>query len=277
MNLKNKIALVTGAGAGIGRAIALRLGREGARVGVNDINEKAIDETLKRLQGNGADGLALPADVGNSDQVKKMFEKLMSTWETLDILVNNAGIAIPAGWSDYQKQHTAAVLKSLTEVMKTGRIQESMKITSAFKEEWWHTTLRIHLDGTFFCTREALKIMEEKRSGGIINMASVCGMEGCAGMPAYSAAKGGIIAFTKAIAKEVIGSGIIVNAVAPGYVDTPLLANMDSEVKNLIIAQTPAGRLGTPEEISSMVAYLASNEASFMVGQILSPNGGLVI
>jgi 3-oxoacyl-[acyl-carrier protein] reductase len=277
MKIKNKIALVTGAGAGIGRAIALRLGKEGARVGVNDINEKAIDETLKMLQGIGADGLALPADVGSSEQVKNMFEKLMSTWGTIDILVNNAGIGIPAGWSDYQNQHTSAVLKSVKEVMETGKIQESMKITSAFKDEWWHTTLRIHLDGTFFCTREALKIMEEKRSGRIINMSSVCGMEGGSGLPAYSAAKGGIMAFTKALAKEVIGSGIIVNAVAPGYIDTPLLVNMDSAVKNLIIAQTPAGRLGTPEEIASMVAYLASDEANFIVGQILSPNGGLVI
>jgi NAD(P)-dependent dehydrogenase (short-subunit alcohol dehydrogenase family) len=108
-------------------------------------------------------------------------------------------------------------------------------------------------------------------------MASICGIEGGNGLPAYSAAKGGIIAFTKAVAKEVAGSGIIVNAVAPGYIDTPLLSNMDEQVKKLLIAQTPAGRLGTPEEIASLVTFLASDDANYMLGQIVSPNGGLVI
>jgi 3-oxoacyl-[acyl-carrier protein] reductase len=277
MKLKDRIAVVTGAGAGIGKAIAIKLAREGAKIGVNDLNETAIEETLRELSAIGANGLALRADVGNVDQVKAMFGKLESAWGAIDILVNNAGIAIPAGWADYQEQHTGAVLKAVKEVMETGKVQESMKITSFFKDEWWHATLNVHLNGTFYCTREALKMMEAKRGGKIINIASICGMEGGTGLPAYSAAKGGIMAFTKALAKEVIGSGIIVNAVAPGYVETPLLAGMDDQVKRLLIAQTPAGRLGTPEEIASLVAYLASDDGNYMVGQIISPNGGLVI
>jgi 3-oxoacyl-[acyl-carrier protein] reductase len=119
--------------------------------------------------------------------------------------------------------------------------------------------------------------MEEKTYGKIINIASICGMGGAAGLPAYSAAKGGIIAFTKALAKEVIGSGIIVNAISPGYIETPMLDNMDTQAKQLIMAQTPAGRLGKPDEIASLVVYLASKEADFMVGQIISPNGGFAI
>ena len=137
--------------------------------------------------------------------------------------------------------------------------------------------INIHLNGTFYCTREALKIMEEKRYGKIINMGSICGIMGCVGIPSYSAAKGAIIAFTKSVAKEVIGSGITVNAVAPGYCDTDILSFADEEMKSLLLLKTPLGRLATTDEISSAVLYLASNDADFMVGQVMSPNGGMLI
>jgi 3-oxoacyl-[acyl-carrier protein] reductase len=278
MKLKDRVALVTGAGSGMGRAIAFELAREGAKIGVNDIHPKGIQETLEDLHGIEADGLALEADVGNVDQVKGMFKKLTSTWGTIDILVNNAGIIFMPGWEDYKKLHNAAVSKAVNEVRRTGRIQESMKITSTFKDEWWHTTLNVHLNGTFYCTREALKIMEEKGNGKIINMASLAGMHGSTvAAPAYSAAKGGIISFTKAVAQEVIGSGIIVNAVAPGFVDTPLLDVLDERIKKILKAQTPIGRFGTKEEIAKLVTYLATDDANYIVGQIISPNGGLVI
>jgi 3-oxoacyl-[acyl-carrier protein] reductase len=277
MKLNDRVALVTGAGAGIGRAIAIALSQEGANIGVNDVNKDAIEQTIQMVEDAGGSGLALQADVGDPVQVKSAFDKIKSTWGTIDILVNNAGISIPKSWNDYKEQFHEALFKAVNDVSETGKVQTSWKVTSSFKDEWWQKTLNVHLDGTFYCTREALNIMEEKASGKIVNIASVCGMEGAAGLPAYSAAKGAIIALTKAVAKEVIGSGIVVNAVAPGYIETPLLDNMDERAKQLIIAQTPAGRLGTPQEIASLVVYLVSNEADFMVGQIVSPNGGLVI
>ena len=277
MKLKDRVALVTGAGSGMGRAIAVELAREGAKIGVNDINPGGIQGTLEVLREMGGTGLALEADVGNVDQVTAMFGKLKSAWGTIDILVNCAGIVIMPGWEDYKKLHNAVVLKAVEEVTKTGKMQASMKITSSFKDEWWHTTLNIHLNGTFYCTREALKIMEEKGRGKIINMASITGFHGGPNVPAYSAAKGGIIAFTKSVAQEVIGSGIIVNAVAPGFVETPMLDALDEQVKNILIAQTPIGRLGSKGEIASLVVYLATDDANFIVGQVISPNGGMVI
>jgi 3-oxoacyl-[acyl-carrier protein] reductase len=277
MKLNNRVALVTGAGSGMGRTIAVQLAKEGAKIAVNDINEKAIDETLKLLQGMGASGLAMKADVGNVTEVKEMFAKLKSAWGTIDILVNNAGIGIPSAWTRYKKLANDVVIKAMGEVMETGKVQESMKVTSTFEDEWWLTTLNIHLNGTFYCTREALKIMEGKKGGKIINMASINGIHGAAIVPAYSAAKAGIIGFTKAVAQEVIGSGIVVNAVAPGYIDTPLLDGIDEQVIKILIAQTPAGRLGTAEEIASLVVYLATDDANYIVGQVISPNGGMVI
>ncbi len=269
MKLKDRVALVT---------VAVQLAREGAKIGVNDIHPKGIQETLEEVHGIEAEGLALEADVTDVDQVNMMFKKLKSTWGTIDILVNNAGITFVPGWEDYKKLHHAAVSKAADEVRRTGRIQESMKITSSFRDEWWHTTLNVHLNGTFYCTREALRIMEEKGNGKIINMASLAGMHGLAlALPAYSAAKGGVISFTKAVAQEVIGSGIIVNAVAPGFVDTTLLDVLDGRIKKILKAQIPVGRFGTKEEIAKLVAYLATDDANYIVGQIISPNGGLVI
>lgn len=277
MDLSNKVALVTGAGSGMGRAIAVALAKQGAKVGINDISEEGINETVASLKAVGSMGMGLKCDVGEANQVKEMFEKLKATWNTVDVLVNNAGIAIPSGWEDYKNMFNNGHLKAGQEIAETGKMQESMKITSSFEDEWWDVTLKVHLNGTFYCTREALKIMEEKGGGKIINMSSINGIHGGVGVPAYSAAKGAIIAFTKSVAQEVIGSGIILNAIAPGYVDTPLLDNMDETAKKQIVAQTPAGRLGTPEEIASLVVYLASKDSDFIVGQVISPNGGIVI
>src|SRR5262249_15516541 len=141
----------------------------------------------------------------------------------------------------------------------------------------WRRTLSVHLDGTFYCTREALRVMQPNGSGKIINMASIAGITGILASPDYSAAKAGIIGLTKAVAREVIGSGVYVNAIAPGYVETPLLDVFTPTMKQLTIMQTPIQRLGRPEEIASAVVYLASDESSFIVGQVLSPNGGYCI
>jgi len=277
MKLKNKVALITGAGGGFGRAIAVRLAREGAKIGINDVNPKGIQETLESIHNISGEGLALEGDVGDPNEVKEMFQKIKSKWGTIDILVNNAGMVFKPEWQDYIELHNVAVLKVVDEVMKTGKPQESMKITSSFKDEWWHIPINVMLNGTFYCTREALKVMEEKRRGKIINMASITGEHGEPNVPAYAAAKGGIIAFTKSVAKEVIGSGIIVNAVSPGYCNTPLLDNLDGGVRAFLTSQVPVGRLGTPEEIASLVVYLATDEANYIVGQVITIDGGMKI
>lgn len=278
MKLKDKVALITGAGSGVGRATALMMAKEGAKIGVNDITDKGIDGTLAALQEVGAQGVALKADVSKVDQVKKMFEQLIAAWGTLDVLVNNAGIAQPPGESG--KKMAALVssssLKAINEVLSTGKMQESMKITSSYEDEWWHKVIDVNLNSVFYCTREALKIMEQKRGGRIINMSSYLGVKGAGGITAYSAAKGAIVAFTRSVAQEVIGSNIVVNAVAPGWVDTPMLDTTPPEAKLFLCGQTPAGRLGTAEEVASAIVYLATDEAGFFVGQVLSPNGGLM-
>ena len=277
MKLKNRVALVTGSGSGLGRAIAVMLAKEGAKIGVNDICESGMKGTVEILRGAGAETLALPADVTKVNQVQEMFEKLEDAWGTIDILVNNAGLSLPSMWPGLIKLTNEKMLKAAGEFQTSGKMMESMKITSAYEDDWWLGIIDVSLNGTFYCTREALKIMESKRTGKIINVSSIYGISGGAGSPAYAAAKGAIVTFTQSIAREVIASNIYVNAVAPGFIDTPLLDNIDDVLKLGICAMTPLGRMATPEEIASTVAYLASDDANFFVGQIISPNGGLQI
>jgi 3-oxoacyl-[acyl-carrier protein] reductase len=249
MKLSGKIALVTGANSGIGKAVALYLAEEGADVVVNYlVNLADAQEVVKEVQAFGRRAIAVEADVSSSIAVKGLFEKTINEFSTLDILVNNAGIGNFASAVD-------------------------------MKDDVWNKMLGVHLYGTMNCTREALKIMFKNKSGKIINIASICGMTGCLGAAHYSAAKGGIMGYTHAVAREVISQGINVNAIAPGYIETPMLsgAGMTDEMLKQLLTQIPIGRLGKPREIASLVAYLASDDANFMVGQVISPNGGQVI
>jgi 3-oxoacyl-[acyl-carrier protein] reductase len=163
------------------------------------------------------------------------------------------------------------------ELHATGTVTTALEATRTMEDFTWSRTLAVHLDGTFHCTREALKVMETRRSGSIINMASVAGLTGIAAAPDYSAAKAGIIGFTKAVAREVAMFGIRVNAIAPGFIETPMTELAPEAVLQAIKAQTPVGRMGTVAEVASVALYLASDEASFMVGQVVSPNGGICI
>jgi len=271
MKLKDKVALVTGAGSGIGQAIALAYAREGAKVVVNDVEEKRATQTAADIQALGGQAFDVAADVSDSQQVKQMFAQAMQKYSTIDILVNNAGIV------DTTDRINENFKKTLDQVMTTGASKISLEATRYMPDEVWDRLLRIHLNGTFYCTREALNIMEEKGWGKIINMASAAGIVGLASAPHYSAAKGAIIGFTKSVATEVIGAGVYVNAIAPGYVDTPLLDIVIPEMMAYIIMRTPLGRIGTPEEIASLAVYLASDESGYIVGQVISPNGGEVI
>ena len=271
MTLEGKVALVTGGGSGIGRAIALAFAREGAMVAINDIREEAAQQVADEVTAAGGRAMAVPADVADGRAVLKMFTRFLTVWDTVDIVVNNAGTVFLA-------PHVIANFEQMAgEMMSGARPSLPLGATSTMEDGVWRRTLAIHLDGTFHCTREALKVMEVRRRGKIINMASIAGTTGLAGSPDYCAAKAGIIGFTKSVAKEVGHLNIQVNALAPGFIDTPLLDDVSPTMKMVFIAQTPMGRLGTADEIAAAALYLASPAADFVTGQVLSPNGGYAI
>ena len=268
MKLQGRVALITGAGSGLGRAIALTFARQGARVAINDVSRAAAERVAAELAAAGVEALALVADVSDSVEVRGMFEEISERWDRLDILVNNAGIAT---LSEQVKTNMAT---RAMELASTGASNTAIAATRTMSDSQWRRMLSIHLDGTFYCTREALAIMEPRGAGAIINMASVAGTCGLAGSPDYSAAKAGIIGLTRSVAREVVSSGVRVNAIAPGFIDTPLLDMLDEPMKGVLALQIPIGRLGTPDEVAAVALFLASDDASYMVGQVISPNGG---
>jgi len=268
MKLQERVALITGAGSGLGRTMALTFAREGARVAVNDVSRAAAEHVAHELVAGGAEAVALVADVSDSVEVRAMFEALVARWGHLDILVNNAGIAT------ISDQVKANMITRAMEMAGGATPTTAVAATRTMSDSQWRRMISIHLDGTFYCTREALAIMEPRGAGKIINMASIAGTTGLLGLPDYSAAKGGIIGLTKSVAREVISSGVYVNAIAPGFVDTPLLDMLDAPMKAVLALQTPIGRLGTPEEIAAVALFLASDDASYIVGQVICPNGG---
>jgi 3-oxoacyl-[acyl-carrier protein] reductase len=275
--LTDRVALVTGGGSGIGRAIALRFAQEGARVIVNDVKAETAQETVSAIAaGSEAPrGRALVADVADSGQVKRMFAEVDREFGALDILVNNAGIA-ETGAADRERLKAIGEAR-LGELMSGGPITTHWDVTQEMSDEAWHRMIGVHLHGTFFCTREALRLMARRPRGAIINMSSVAALMGLDATPHYSAAKGGILAFTRALAREVASRGIRVNAICPGYIDTPMTAPISPLVQRLILGRTPLGRMGLPDEIAATALFLASDEASYFTGQWLSPNGGLFI
>ena len=268
MQLQDKIAIVTGGASGIGRAIATRFAREGARVIVADYNREAGERTAADL---GASVEAIATDVAQSAQVTALFAEVVRRHGTVDVLVNNAGI----GEMDPQLAERAT--KVATEIMTQGRAMSSLEITSSLTDDAWRRMLEIHLFGTFYCTREALKIMEPRGGGHIVNIASVAGMGGIPGAPHYGAAKAGIIGFTKSVAPEVVPRGIYVNAVAPGLIDTPMVQAAGDFFINFTLMRTPIGRMASPDEVANVVLFLSTTESSYVVGQVISPNGGLYI
>jgi 3-oxoacyl-[acyl-carrier protein] reductase len=271
MRLARKVALITGAGSGLGREIALAFAREGCAVGVNDIRAETAERVAAEVRALGVEAEPLAADVADSREVHKMFARHLGRFQALDVLVNNAGIAV---MEDRVRENWQAIIG---EIMTTGRTTRSAEATKTMEDGHWRRTLAVHLDGTFYCTREALKVMEPNGSGAIINMGSIASLTGIMGAPDYSAAKAGIVGFTKSVAREVIGRGIRVNVICPGWIDTPLLDVMTDTMRTAITTQIPAGRLGTPAEIAAAAVFLASDESSYFVGQVLSPNGGFYI
>ena len=268
MNPRGPVAVVTGGAAGIGRAISLRLGRDGARVAVLDIRRESAEETLRMA---GGDGVALVCDVSDSSAVDAAFAQVESELGPVDVLVNNAG----AVGTDHLRRVTPLLERQRAEAAD-GAVTTPLDALVRLSDDEWRRMLAIHLDGTFYCTRAAVRAMAPRGRGVIVNMASICGLAGCTGHPHYSAAKAAILGFTKAAAKELIVQGIRVNAVAPGHVGTETLEGEISAERRAIAASTPAGRLAEPHEIAGTVAFLASDDAGYFVGAVLSPNGGLV-
>lgn len=267
MKLQGKVAMVTGGGSGIGEAVACRLAEEGASVAVVDIDGGAATLTVGLMGG----GHAIAADVSDSAAVDGAVAEVEEVLGPLDVLVNVAGIP-----GRELVQRILPRMETQLAEAASGSITTPLESLVRLSDEEWARMLAVHLNGTFYCTRAAARVMAQRKQGVIVNVASICGIEGCAGVPHYSAAKGGILAFTRAVAKELILQGIRVNAVAPGYVDTPMLETLSPLMVGAVQVQTPIGRVGTPTEIAATVAFLTSDEATFFVGDTLSPNGGYV-
>jgi 3-oxoacyl-[acyl-carrier protein] reductase len=272
--LDGKVALVTGGASGIGRAICLSFAKEGATIVCNDIVLELAQKVLEEC-GQQRQGLAVKADVSKSRQVVSMFDRINKKFSRLDVLVNNAGIGLDNAQT--RARFNKVLERQQAELARDGKIKTSLEATQNLTDEEWDRMLGIHLNGTFYCTREALRTMERQGSGKIISIASICGMTGCAGAPHYSAAKAGIMGFTRAVAREAIVRGVNVNAIAPGYIDTPMTRVITDAVRRAIALATPAGRFGSPQDIANLAVYLASEESNFVVGQVISPNGGYVI
>lgn len=249
MLLEGQIALVTGAGRagkGIGRSIALRLAKEGAKIAIADFVPEAADSVAKEVVDMGGESLAVYGSVSNVDDVDKMVSDTIDRFGRIDILINNAGIT-----------------------------RDNLIVRMS--EQDWDMVLDTNLKGVFNCTKAVAKLMMRERKGKIVNMASVMGIMGNAGQANYSASKGGVIALTKTTAKELGSRGINVNAVAPGFIQTVMTEEMPEDAKSGIAAQIPLRRLGTPEDVAEAVLFLCSESSSYITGQVIAVDGGMVM
>jgi 3-oxoacyl-[acyl-carrier protein] reductase len=244
VNVDGKIAVVTGAGQGIGRTIALSLAERGASVVVADINMDLAGAVAVELEALRCSAMPWKVNVVSLKDCEDLMKAVIDRFGKIDILVNNAGI---------------------TRDMVLLRM----------KEEQWDDVISVNLKGTFSCTKTAIRYMFRQKSGRIINIASVTGAMGNPGQANYSASKAGVMGFTRAVAREYAEYGITVNAVAPGFIETAMTDAIPQKDRELLIAQIPAKRLGTPEDVAAVVCFLASNFASYITGQVIHTNGGL--
>lgn len=269
--LKNKTALITGGAKGLGASIALHFFNEGANVIICDKNIDKASEIVKEINGK-----AYYMDVSDSKNVEEVFLEIKSKYNNLDILVNNAGINGFENRQDLLDERVKINNLQNKEISEKGKITSHFDVTVNMTDNEWHEMISIHLNGTFFCTREALKIMNNQEMGCIINMGSVLGTTGGPSSPHYSAAKAAILGYTRATARELASRNIRVNAIAPGYIDTDMTSGL-GDVKDIVKSVTPMKRFGDTADIAWAAVYLASQEAKFITGQTISPNGGFVM
>jgi len=245
MDLSNRVAIVTGSGRGIGRAIALKLAEVGATVVINDIGEASpLESVAAEITAMKRDSLAILADVSLSSDVARMAETTINTYGRIDILVNNAGIT---------------------------RDQLLLRMS----DEDWDKVINVNLKSVFLCTRAVLRHMIKQRWGRIINITSIVGIVGNPGQANYASAKAGIIGFTRTIAREVASRGITANAIAPGFIDTGMTQQLAEKQRQELIRRIPINSLGTPRDVAEAVAFLASEEARYITGQVLNVDGGM--
>jgi 3-oxoacyl-[acyl-carrier protein] reductase len=242
--LNGKVALVTGGSRGIGRCVAEALLAQGAKVVLVDVMEDVLQETVAELQKQGCDVHGMVGDVTNAELAQKVIDDCVAQFEKIDILVNNAGIT------------------------RDG-------LAMRMKDDDWQMVLNVNLTGSFYMARAAMRPMMKARTGRIINVASVVGVMGNAGQVNYSASKAGLIGVTKSLAKELGSRGITVNAVAPGFIETPMTDKLKEDVKEAYMKGIPLGRFGKPDEVASLICFLASEEAGYITGQAIIIDGGL--
>lgn len=243
--LQEQVAIVTGASRGIGRAVALALAAEGANVVINYAkSQDAAEQVVAEIKGMGSHAMALQGDVSKPNQVEALFKAVLEKWQRVDVLVNNAGIT-----------------------------RDTLLLRMSSQD--WQDVIDLNLTGVFLCTRSASKVMLKQRSGRIINITSVAGQMGNPGQANYSAAKAGVIGFTKTVAKELASRGVTVNAVAPGFIATDMTSNLKSDE---ILKYIPLGRYGQPEEVAGLIRFLAADPAAaYITGQVLNVDGGMVM
>lgn len=245
--LEGKVAVVTGASRGIGRAIALKLADEGAKVVVNYSGSQAkAEEVVAMIQENGGEAIAVQGSISQTEEVTALMDAAVKTYGSLDILVNNAGITRD-------------------------------NLIMRMKEDEWDDVLNTNLKGVFLCTKAVTRQMMKQRAGRIINISSIVGVAGNAGQANYVAAKAGVIGLTKTTAKELASRNILVNAIAPGFIETEMTEQLPEDIKQGMLTQIPLAKLGQPEDIAKAVAFLASDDANYMTGQTLHIDGGMVM
>ena len=246
MELKDKVALVTGGAQGIGRTISEELARVGAHVVLGDVNLEGAQARAEAINNSGGSASAVKIDVSNATEVREVFDFIIKDKKPVDILVNNAGIT-----------------------------RDGLMVR--MKESDWDLVLDINLKGSFLCSQQAAKQMMKQKSGAIVNIASIVGVMGNFGQANYSASKAGVIGLTKTLAREVASRGIRVNAIAPGFIDTEMTRVLDEEVRQKLIEQIPLARLGLPEDVARCVNFLVSDKSSYITGQVINLNGGMLM
>jgi 3-oxoacyl-[acyl-carrier protein] reductase len=271
--VEGRVCVVTGAARGLGRAIAGALGAAGGRLALCDVLDGELAQTAADLRAAGCEVLARPCDVSDSAAVDDFFAAVEQALGPAEVLVNNAALVPGSAADDARRSRHYAY-------MTTPEPRTSLGFTSAMADAEWLKYWGVNVHGVFFCTRAALRQMEPRRYGRIVNITSIAGISALgAHSPHYSATKGAVVAFTRAVAAEVAGANIFVNAIAPGGVATPMfddyLARLDAEGRGRLFQMIPAGRLGTMAEYAGLVVYLAG-DGHYLAGQIISPNGGMI-